>query len=88
MGRELALVRRSSGALAATDLEAMLAAAGSVVPAGAGATGIEFAAGTLTLTGTGLTSAQWASANERLARQGYSARLEADRLTLRLGAGP
>ena len=88
MGRELALVRRSSGALAETDLEAMLAAAGSVVPAGAGATGIEFAAGTLTLTGTGLTSAQWASANERLARQGYSARLEADRLTLRLGAGP
>lgn len=87
MERELALVRRSSGALAATDLEAMLAAAGSVVPPGAGATGIEFAAGALTLTGTGLTPAQWASANERLARQGYTARLDADRLTLRPGAG-
>ena len=88
MERELALLRRASGALARADLEAMLAAAGSVFPAGAGAGSIEFAGGELTLTGGGLTPSLWPLASAKLAQAGYNARLDGERLQLRRGAGP
>lgn len=91
MERELAALRRASGALARADLEAMLAAAGTVLPANVikGATGIEFAGGELTLVGSGLAAAQWPTARDRLVQAGYSARLDGDRLQLRVGSnGP
>ena len=52
MAREVATLRQATGAPSNRDLEAILAAAGSALPAGKAVTAIEFAAGEARLQGT------------------------------------
>lgn len=87
MERELALLRQASGALAAGDLEPMLAAAGSALAApGNGASAIEFSPGTLQLRGLDVAPDTRAAAEGPLRAQGYALRTEGDALRLLLEA--
>ena len=88
MERELALLRLSSGALSARDLEAMLSAAGTAVVQGAAPAGLEFSAGQLTLGGLALTPANVELASGKLSALGYTMRYEGERMVVRAGGRP
>jgi general secretion pathway protein L len=88
MERELALLRLSSGALSARDLEAMLSAAGTAVVQGAAPAGLEFSAGQLTLSGLALTPANVELASGKLSGLGYTMRYEGERMVVRAGGRP
>ena len=88
MEREVALLRQSSGALSARDLEAMLSAAGGAMPDGAAPAGLEFAAGQLTVKGLALNPAQLDLVSGKLSAQGYTAQAEGERLVVRAGGRP
>lgn len=88
MERQLALLRQSSGALTAGDMEPMLAAAGSAIPEGSTPAGIDYTTGQLAVKGLRMAPAQAALVPGKLSAQGYVAQLEGERLTLRAGGRP
>ena len=88
MEREVALLRQSSGALSARDLEAMLSATGNAIAERAMPVGLEFSAGQLTVKGLALDPAQLDLASGKLSALGYSARAEGERLIVRAGGRP
>ncbi|MBP9929309.1 MAG: general secretion pathway protein GspL [Rhodoferax sp.] len=88
MQRQLALLRRSSGALAADDMEAMLAAMGASLPTDSQAKSIDYAPGQLTLRGLVLPEPVLARLREDLGARAYRLQAEGDRLVMRAGAAP
>ncbi|MCY7308167.1 MAG: type II secretion system protein GspL [Rhodoferax sp.] len=88
MERELALLRRSSGALGQNDLEAMLAALVRVLPGGEAAQAVNFSNGDLRVTGAGLATTQVAAANSQLGLAGYAVLQDGEQLQMRKEARP
>ena len=88
MERELAILRRAGGRLAARDMEAMLSALGQAMPANQTANAIDYSAGELTVSGLPLAVSGGAALNAKLANAGYSARLDGERLRLRAATQP
>ncbi len=88
MEREIALLRQASGALSVRDMEVMLGALGVALPPGQAPTSIDFSPGEAAARGLGLNPAQVALANSKLAASGYTARLDGERLVVRLGDKP
>ncbi len=83
MEREVAALRQATGATSGRDLEAMLAALGSAVPAGRSAGAIEFAGGEAKVKGLQLSAQEVTSLIGLLRSQGYSARLEGDAVLIK-----
>jgi len=88
MERELALLRRSSGALGQNDLEAMLAELARVLPGGEAAQSLDFSNGDLRVTGAGLDPTQLTAANAQLALAGYAVLLDGEQVQMRKGGRP
>lgn len=88
MEREVALLRQASGALSPRDLETMLSALGGALSEGPTAKGMDFSAGQLGIKGLGIGPAQVEMVSGKLTGQGYSVRLEGERLTVRTGGRP
>ena len=88
MQRQLDLLRRSSGALAADDMESMLAALGAGLPQGSHADAIDYAPGQLTLRGLALPEPVLAKLRQDLGERGYRLQVEGERLVMRAGAAP
>jgi general secretion pathway protein L len=84
MERELALLRQSSGVPERRDMEVVLGAVGAVLPPGPVPSGIEYSAGEAVVRGIGLDASQVSLVSGSLASQGYSARLDGDRLVVRV----
>lgn len=90
MEREVAALRQATGATSGRDLEAMLAALGSAMPAGRSAGAIEFTSGETKVKGLQLSAQDVASLTGLLRSRGYSARVEGDVVFIRqdILAGP
>jgi len=88
MAREVAALRRASGALGARDLESMLSALGSVTPPGKSFATIEFTGDELKGTGLALSPAELTSVTALLRQRGYALRAEGDRLSMRSEGQP
>ncbi len=88
MERELAALRQATGATSPADLEAMLAAVGSALPAGASPTAIEFSSGEARLKGLSLKPDEAATLKTRLNDLHYSARTQGDALILQAEGRP
>ncbi|AVO40597.1 type II secretion system protein GspL [Simplicispira suum] len=88
MERELALLRQASGALAAADLEPMLAAAGSALALQGSPSAIDYSPGALQLRGLTLSGDVQAAAGNALQAQAYHLSRENDSLWLRLEGRP
>ena len=88
MERQVALLRQSSGALSQRDLETMLSALGTALPDAMVPAGVEFSAGQLSVKGVSLSPAQMELVSGKLSAQGYAARLDVDRLSVRAGGRP
>lgn len=82
MGRELALLRQTTGAASPRDLEPTLAALGAVIDPAAAPQGLDYAAGTLRLRGLRWSADQLATANDKLGALGYQARSEGEDLVV------
>ena len=78
MEREVAALRQATGAASERDLETMLAAAGSALPAGRSPGGIEFAAGEAKLKGLQLSAQEGTNMSLQLKNVGYAVRVEGD----------
>lgn len=83
MEREVAALRQATGAASPRDLEAMLAALGTVAPPGSSLAGIDFTPGELRVKGPGLSPADGSRLATLLRPLGYTAIGEGDRLVLR-----
>lgn len=88
MEREIAALRQSTGAASSGDLEAMLAAVGTALPAGASPTAIEFSSGEARIKGLVLKPDETATLQSRLKGQHYSARAQGDALVLQAEGRP
>jgi general secretion pathway protein L len=88
MQRQLELLRRSSGALAAEDMESMLAALGAGLPPDSHASAIDYAPGQLTLRGLVLPEPVLARLREDLGARAYQLQVDGERLVMRAGAAP
>ena len=89
MRKEVALLRQQTGALDAHDLEPLLAAAASALPAGQIPTRIDYAEGALRLSGLTLTEAQRTALAPPLAARGLRASQQDGALVLQpAGATP
>lgn len=83
MGREVALLRQSSGAYTQRELEAMLGALGATLPPGQNLQAVEFGNGEARVRGLVLAPEAAAALNTRLAGYGLSAQAEGERWLLR-----
>jgi general secretion pathway protein L len=88
MEREVAALRLASGAASERDLEAMLAALGSAVPAGQVPAAIEYAGGEARVKGLGLTTPQATQVQTHLQGRSYDTRVEGDALVIRHRTAP
>jgi general secretion pathway protein L len=88
MAREVAALRQTTGAPSGRDLEAMLAALGSVVPAGKAASAIEFTSGEARLKGLQLDPGESDSVTTRLKTLGYALRPDGESLVLKQDTAP
>jgi len=88
MAREVAALRQATGAPSSRDLEAMLGAMGSVLPAGKAATAIDFTAGEARLKGLNLGADESASIIAKLKSLGYATRTEGDSLLIKPESAP
>ncbi|MDM0045336.1 type II secretion system protein GspL [Variovorax dokdonensis] len=86
MAREVAMLRQATGGTAASDLEPMLAALGSALPAGRVPTAIDFSGGQLRLRGLRLSQAELTQVSGQLVPRGYQARSEGDLLLVQAEA--
>ena len=84
MARTLADMQRRNGSASATDLETILGQFQAAAPDLPAPSAIEFIAGELRLKGLDAAAAGLAGISERLRPQGYSARLEADSLVIKV----
>ncbi|WP_309679299.1 type II secretion system protein GspL [Polaromonas sp.] len=83
MEREVALLRQATGAASGRDLEAMLAALGTALPAEMAAGSIEFTGGEARIKGLQLAAQDAAGVAGQLKSLGYSARLDGETLLLK-----
>jgi len=88
MAREVAVLRRATGAPSSRDLETMLGALGSAMPAGRSVSAIEFAAGEVRLKVPNLGAGELAGVSAKLVPMGYNVRAEGDGLLIRQDAAP
>jgi len=88
MEREIAALRRASGATSSADLEALLAVLAQALPADRVPGRIEFASGELRASGLALQPAEAASLRERVQSRGGSAEVQGDMLVLRSRGTP
>ena len=88
MEREVASLRQATGAASERDLETMLAAAGSALPAGRTPGGIEFAAGEAKLKGLQLSAQEGTNMSLQLKNIGYAGRVEGDTVIIRPDSTP
>jgi general secretion pathway protein L len=84
MGRELALLRQSAGATSPRDLEAMLNALATALPAPHSVTALEYVPGEAKL--KGIASSTASAVADALRGSGYSARMEGNQLVLQTAA--
>jgi general secretion pathway protein L len=82
MEREVAALRQATGASSGRDLEPMLAALSSAVPAQRPVSAVEFANGELRVQGLALRPPEVQSTVSALRSQGYSATLQGDTLSI------
>ena len=83
MEREVAALRQATGASSGRDLETLLAAVGSALPADRAAGAIEFSAGEARIRGLKLSAQEGSALAIRLKSQGFTARLEGEVLTVK-----
>lgn len=88
MEREVTALRLASGAASERDLEAMLAALGSAVPAGRVPAAIEYAGSEARVKGMELTSEEAAKVTAQLQGRSYDTRIDGDALVIRHRATP
>ena len=88
MEREVAALRLASGAASERDLEAMLAALGSAVPAGRVPAAIDYAGGEARVKGLALSTPDATQVQAQLQGRSYDARVEGDALVIRHRAAP
>ena len=88
MERELVMLRRVSGGLAANDLEAMLSALGQALPAEQVAANIDYSGGELVVGGLTLPPAAVAEFTTRLAGAGYAAKADGSQVRIMAGGRP
>lgn len=88
MERELAQLRQAAGGVSARDLEPLLAAAGTALPAGRQPTAIDYTPGELRLRGVALAPDEETALSARLEAAGYRARLDDGSLLLRAEGTP
>ncbi|RYF63027.1 MAG: general secretion pathway protein GspL, partial [Comamonadaceae bacterium] len=86
MAREVAALQQATGGLTAADLEPMLGALASSLPAGRSPSAVDYNAGQLRLRGLGIQPSDEAALTATLSARGYSARLEGDLLLLQAEA--
>lgn len=88
MQRELVLLRQSSGAVTAADMETMLAAVGAAWPHGVQPVAIDFAPGELALRGPELSAPQHEQLRNALQSQGYTVQFDKSRWVVRQRSQP
>ena len=88
MEREVAALRRASGVASAADLEPLLGAVATALPAGSTPSRIEFNAGELRLQGLPLEPAAAQAMRDRLRATGIGAQMQGDTLVLRTAGTP
>ena len=88
MERELAQLRQAAGSVSPRDLEPLLAAAGTALPAGRQPTTIEYTPGELHLRGVALAPDEQPALSARLQAAGYRAQLDDGSLLLRAEGTP
>lgn len=88
MEREVAALRLASGAASERDLEAILAALGSAVPAGRVPAAIDYAGGEARVKGLELSTPDASQVQTQLQGRSYDARVEGDALVIRHRAAP
>ena len=88
MERELAQLRQAAGSVSPRDLEPLLAAAGTALPAGRQPTTIEYTPGELRLRGVALAPDEEPALSARLQAAGYRAQLDDGSLLLRAEGTP
>ncbi|EHL22081.1 general secretion pathway L [Acidovorax sp. NO-1] len=88
MERELAQLRQAAGSVSPRDLEPLLAAAGTALPAGRQPTTIEYSPGELRLRGVALAPDEEPALSARLQAAGYRAQLDDGSLLLRAEGTP
>jgi general secretion pathway protein L len=88
MEREVAALRRSTGAPSGADLEAMLAALAAAVPPQHAATGLDYSNGELRVRGLSPTDEELRQVASTLHAQGYSATKRGDALVITLEGQP
>ena len=88
MERELAQLRQAAGSVSPRDLEPLLAAAGTALPAGRQPTTIEYKPGELRLRGVALAPDEEPALSARLQAAGYRAQLDDGSLLLRAEGTP
>ena len=86
--RELGQLRQTAGSLAQGDLEPLMAAAGTALPATRLPTQIEYTGDALLLRGLELNPEELAAMNQRLAADGYAAQSQEGALQLRAQERP
>ncbi|RYY94874.1 MAG: general secretion pathway protein GspL [Comamonadaceae bacterium] len=80
MAREVAALQQATGGVATLDLEPMLVALASSLPAGRVPSALDYSAGQLRLRGLNLSAEEVSALTTTLAPRGYSARSEGDLL--------
>ncbi|MES2186086.1 MAG: type II secretion system protein GspL [Pseudomonadota bacterium] len=88
MERQLALLRQATGTGAAGDLDHLLAAIGTALPAGRSAAGIEYSGTEARLQGLGLGADETAHLAGALRGQGLAARTDGEALVVRPAEAP
>lgn len=88
MEREVAALRQGTGASSGRDLEAILSALGSALPAGRAPAAIEFVAGEARFKGLQLSTQEAAGLAAQLKGQGYAARLDGDTVLIKEALTP
>ncbi len=86
MERELALLRRASGAASRSDMESLLATLAQAMPGDQTPAALDYSGGTLRVKGLRLGAQEWPAMQERLRALGATGTLEADTLTLGVSA--
>ena len=88
MERELALLRQSTGALSALDLEPLLATSARALPATWQASAIDYSGGTLRLRGPALSADEQSHASDTARASGYQLHTEGDTIEVRAAPTP
>ncbi len=86
MAREVAALQQATGGVTPADLEPMLGALASSLPAGRSPSAVDFNAGQLRLRGLGIQPSDESALAATLSARGYSARVEGDLLLVQAEA--